>query len=288
MAEDVSLPLTDLLRPPLDLALRSWAAMVRADNEQVEDLPARPRPEDFYAPVAEQFRADPRRTDDRVLDFLRSLAQPGETWLDLGAGGGRYSLALALSSRRVYAVETSEGMRAVLTSAMAEHGVTNIDVFDERWPGPSACPTADLGLISHVGYDIADIGPFLDQFEAHVSRLCVAVLFERAPVQDFAPLWKPVHGEERALLPGLRELIALLFARGRVAEVTLFPSRRPVFESLEALHRAARRPTWVLEGTPEDQRLAQAVEAIAVRVEGGYALSPEPRTLGVVRWKPAA
>jgi hypothetical protein len=32
--------------------------MVRADREQVEALPDRPRPEDFYAPVAEQFRAD--------------------------------------------------------------------------------------------------------------------------------------------------------------------------------------------------------------------------------------
>jgi hypothetical protein len=177
-------------------------------------------------------------------------------------------------------------MRSVLSSSMAENSVHNIDVFEERWPGPSACPTADLGLMSHVGYDVAEIGPFLDQFEAHVSRQCVAVLFERAPVQDFAPLWKPVHGEDRALLPGLKEMVALLFARGRLPEVTLFNSRRPVFESLEALQRAARRPTWVLEGTAQDEKLGRAVAGLAVKVEGGLALSPKPRTAGVVRWKP--
>jgi SAM-dependent methyltransferase len=283
---EAALPLTEVLRPPLEIALDSWRAMVLADNRQVEALRDRPRPEDFYAPVAEQFRADPRRTEDRVLEFLRSLGGPEETWLDLGAGGGRLSVPLARAAKRVYAVEPSAGMRAVLASSMTENGVENIEIFEERWPGPSVCPIADLGLISHVGYDIAEIGPFLDEFEAHVSRLCVAVLFERAPVQDFAPLWKPVHGEERALLPGLREMVALLFARGRLPEVSLFAQRRPVFESLEALQRAARRPTWVLEGTPQDERLGRAVAGIAVKVEGGFALSPRPRTAGVVRWSP--
>jgi hypothetical protein len=280
-------PRTDVLRPSLHDALDAWAALVRADNEQVDALPDRPRPEDFYAPIAEQFRADPGRAGDPVLDHVRSLVAPGETWLDLGAGGGRLSLPIAGLARRVFAVEPSAGMRSVLTSAMREHGIENIDVFDERWPGPSACPVADAGLISHVGYDIANIGPFLDQFEEHVSRICVAVMFRRAPVQDFAPLWLPVHGEERALLPGLREFVTLLFARDRLPEIRLLESRRPVFESLEVLHAAARRPTWVLPGTAPDERLARAVAELALKVDGGYALARGPRTIGVVTWRPA-
>jgi len=145
------------LRPSAGEALLAWAALVRADSEQVERLPRRPRLPDFYGPVAETFRADPRREDDPTLDCLRSLALPTETWLDLGAGGGRFTLAIALKAPRVYAIEPSEGMRAVLASAMAEHGVTNIDVFPERWPGPSEAPVADVGFMSHVSYDIADI-----------------------------------------------------------------------------------------------------------------------------------
>lgn len=279
-------PVARVLRPSLEDVLAAWATLVRADKEQVEALPDRPRPEDFYAPVAEQFRADPSRAGDPVLDHLRTLVRPDESWLDLGAGGGRYALAIALLAKRVYAVEPSAGMRDVLASGMSERGITNVDIFDERWPGPSKCPVADVGLISHVCYDIADIGPFLDQFEAHVSRMCVALLFERAPIADFAPLWLPVHGEERVLLPGLRELITLLFARGRVPEVRLFQSRRPVFENIEELHRAARRPIWVRERSGQDQRLRRAVEAMAVAVEGGYALKAEPRILGFVTWAP--
>jgi hypothetical protein len=175
-------------------------------------------------------------------------------------------------------------MRQVLASSMQAIDITNVKVFEERWPGESDCPVADVGLISHVSYDIADIGPFLDQFEAHVSRMCVAVLFERAPVAEFAPLWLPVHGEERALLPGLREFITLLLARDRTPEIKLFRVRRAAFESIDAMHRAARRPLWVREGTTQDQRLADAVRSMAVPVEGGFALNSKPRLLGVVTW----
>jgi SAM-dependent methyltransferase len=272
------------LRPNLPEVLAAWRAQVLADNQQVEALPDRPRPEDFYAPVAEQFRADPHRTDEPVLNHLRGLVDPGQTWLDLGAGGGRYTLPIALLAREVYAVEPSQGMRQVLAASMQAHGITNVQVFEERWPCDSRCPVADVGLISHVSYDIADIGPFLDQFEVHVSRMCVAVLFERAPVAEFAPLWLPVHGEQRALLPGLREFITLLLARDRMPEIRLFRSRRGAFESIDAMHRAARRPLWVREGTDQDQRLAEAVRSMAVPVEGGFALSAKPRVLGVVTW----
>jgi hypothetical protein len=277
---------TNPLRPELESLLAAWAELVRADNRQVESLPDRPQPEDFYAPVAEQFRADPRRENEPVLNHLRTLVSGDDTWLDLGAGGGRYTLPVALLAKRVYAVEPSAGMRGVLASAMQEHGIANIDVFDERWPDPSNCPVADAGLISHVAYDIAEIGPFLDQFEAHVNRLCVAVLFERAPVGEFALLWKPVHGEERVLLPGLRELVTLLFARGRLPEIRLVETRRPAFESLDAMHRAARRPVWVREGSPQDDRLRRAVSEMSVPVEGGFALATGPRMLGVVTWRP--
>ena len=51
-------------------------------------------------------------------------------------------------------------MRAVLDEAIAAAGLDNVDVYAERWPGHSTAPVADVGLISHVGYDIAAIGPF--------------------------------------------------------------------------------------------------------------------------------
>lgn len=276
------------LRPTENEALDAWRTLVVAERTQVESLPERPRPEDFYAPVASRFRDDPRRTDDPSLDLVLSLVRPEDTWLDLGAGGGRYALPLALHCRGVVAVDPSPGMLQVLRQAMSDEGISNIEVHHERWPGPTAAPVADVGFIAHVSYDIEDIGPFLAQLEQHSARLCAALLFVNSPTSEFAALWEPVHGAPRVTLPGLRELTALLYARGRCPETRLIDLPPRTFESVEALHEAARRPTWVLPGSEKDAALRRACEQLAVAVEGGVALSPRPRTLGLVTWQPEA
>ena len=80
--------------------------------------------------------------------------------------------------------------------------------------GPNRDFGADVGLIAHVGYDIEEIGPFLDALEAASRRLCVALLMERAPAAAADPFWPPVHGEERVALPALLDAVELLTARG--------------------------------------------------------------------------
>jgi SAM-dependent methyltransferase len=278
---------TSVLRPSADAVAEAWRTIVVAEQEQVERLPDRPRPEDFYGPFAESFKADPHRNNDSLLDILRPMVQPDETWLDVGAGGGRYTLPIALLARRVFAVEPSAGMRGVMVDACREFGIDNVDLFDERWPSPSNTPIADVGFISQVGYDIPDFGAFLDQLEAHSRRLCVAVLFARAPISDFAPLWPLVHAEQRVLLPGLAEFTTLLFAKSRLPETRLLMLPPRTFPDLPSLHAAARRPLWVLEATEADSRLAAAVRQLAVPVEDGVALSVDPRKLAVVTWSPA-
>lgn len=179
-------------------------------------------------------------------------------------------------------------MRRVLADAIQADGAGNLQVVAERWPGASAAPVADVELISHVGYDIADIGPFLRQMEAHARRLCVAVLFERAPLVDYAPLWEPVHGLKRVLLPGLREFVLLLFARSCAPKVTVLSLAGRFFPDSDALHAAARRPLWVREGSAADGRLAGAVRELAVRSPDGFRIGPAMRNLGIVTWKPGA
>ena len=276
----------NLLRPSAAEAAEAWRELVIAEREQVESLPDRPRPEDFYAPVAESFKADPRRTDEPLLDALRGLVQPNETWIDIGAGGGRYTLPIALMAKRVYAVEPSAGMRSALAEAARDNGIDNVEVFDERWPGASTAPVADVAFISHVGYDIAEIGAFLDLMDAHATRLCVDVMFSEAPITEWAPFWAPVHGEPKHLLPSAGEMMTLLFARGHTPEVRFIDVPRRVFPDLDTVQRSARRPLWVVEGSEQDKRLAAAVRDLAVRVEGGYTLSRVPRRLGILTWRP--
>ena len=60
-------------------------------------------------------------------------------------------------------------MLAVIRTGMEEHGISNIEVVESRWP-MDAAPRGDVSLIAHVSYDIADIGPFLDAMETTIIR----------------------------------------------------------------------------------------------------------------------
>ena len=55
-------------------------------------------------------------------------------WLDIGAGGGRYALPLALAVREVVAIDPSPSMLAALTEDAAANGIENTRAIEGRWP----------------------------------------------------------------------------------------------------------------------------------------------------------
>ena len=283
---------------PEDLAVAAaanWASRVRADREQVERHREVPDGRDFYAPVRSIFRADPDRTDDPMLDVLRSLAVPGETWLDIGAGAGRYALPLARIAGRVIALDPSAGMLETLEEDAASHGIGNVETIRGRWPpgesdpevaaalGPLPC--ADVGFIAHVGYDVEAILPFIDAMEAAARRVCIAVLMDAQPGSLAAPLWPAVHGETRVILPGLNELVELLRLRGRRPGLRRVPRDPRRFESRDELVGFVRRQLWVAEGGEKDAQLLAALEPLVTEDERGFLLGIEPPGgIGIVTW----
>jgi SAM-dependent methyltransferase len=242
---------------------------------------------DFYAPMAPRFRADPHRTDEPALDLLRSLVVPGETWLDIGAGGGRYALPLALLAGEVIAVDPSEGMRRVLGEGMREHAIGNIRIVAARWPMETA-PGADVALMANIGHDIEEIGPFLDAMEASARRLCVTVMVDPAPPYLAEPFWPPIHGEARVPLPALTEFLALLLARRRLFEVRLLEREPATYaepdEPLPWLHQQL----FVQPDTDKGRQLATLARAAITARGGRWALSWDPMPLGIVTWRPGA
>lgn len=275
----------DPLRPALDDVLNSWSQRVRANREQVDRFREVPDGPDFYAPMAERFRDDPHRTGDAGLDIIRSLVQPGETWLDVGAGGGRYALPIALSAGQVIALDASPGMLEVLRKGIDEHGIHNVRIVHERWPAATPVET-DVALICNVGYDIEGIGPFVDAMERSARRLCVALLRWRNPTWGIDQLWPAVHGEARATLPNLRDFQALLLARDTPFEVRLVPARAQNYASVDEAQENGRRQTWVQPGSEKDQRLRAAIEDRLIERDGRLAFSWEPNYTGIVSWKP--
>lgn len=277
--------MNDALRPSADTVLDAWAARVRGNREQAERVREGTEGSDFYAPVAAGFRADPRRTDEPALEQLRQLVVPGETWLDVGAGGGRYALPLALLAREVIAVDPSEAMLGVLRGAMDDFSIHNVRLVRGRWPLPER-PTADAALIAHVGYDIEEIGPFLDALEESAERLCVAMLLERAPSAAAEPAWPLIHGEARIPLPGLAEFLAVLLARGKLFEVRLSGRPAPHYHSPEAALGFLRQQLFIQPGGEKDRRLTEAADTLLARDREGVAIARRASRVGIVSWRP--
>jgi len=278
----------------------AWAARVRGNREQVERLREVADPADFYAPVTELFRDDPTRADDPVLNRLLALAEPADTWLDIGAGAGRYALPLARQVREVVAIDPSPGMIRALTGEMATWEIPNIRPLIGRWPAevPAAVwaaavaptdapadPLADASLIAHVGYDIEAIGPFLNAMDRATRRCCVAVLMERSPASISDPYWLAIHGEPRVALPALPEFLALLLARGRLFEVALSPRPARRWASPAELLAFLRRQLWLHPESDRAQALERLVMALPTQADGSVVETSELQ-VGVVNWRP--
>jgi CTP:molybdopterin cytidylyltransferase MocA len=282
---------------PADLARvaeADWAASVRANREQVERIREVPDGTDFYAPVQSLFRADPTRSDDPVLNALLELIRPGETWLDVGAGAGRFALPIARaldpSGGAVVALDASPSMLEGLLDIAEDYAIENVRTIEGRWPpaDPSRLES-DVVLIAHVGYDIEAIGPFVDAMERAARRLCVAVLMERQPSSIADACWPPVHGEPRVPLPALTDFVALLRARGRMPSVTMQERAPRRFESRDQLVGFLRRQLWIADGGAKERRFNEALETLVVEEDGRFGLVDQ-RSLpvGIATWAPRA
>jgi Methyltransferase domain len=268
-----------------------WAERVRANREQVDrvrEVPDR----DFYAPVSSLFVADPRRTGEEALDALLTLADPDDRWLDIGAGAGRYALPLAAQVAEVVALEPSASMRNALRTGKEEHGLSNVRIVAGAWPAALETlgeqPVADVSFIAHVGYDIEEIGPFIDAMERAASRLCVAMLTDQSPASVADPFWPIVHGMERVPLPALPELVELLRARGRSTEIRRVERAPRTFDSFEGLATFVRRQLWIAEDGEKEERFRSALVGMArERDDDGWTLaSPPVGSIGILTWAP--
>jgi SAM-dependent methyltransferase len=267
----------------------AWASRVRANRDQAERL-RETGGGDFYAPVSALFVADPRRTGEPTLEVLQALARPDETWLDIGAGAGRYALPLALRVRKVIAVEPSAGMRRALRTGLDEHGIENVRVVAGTWPESldalGDLPAVDTALIAHVGYDIEEIGPFLDAMEYAARDRCVAVLTDHSPASVADPFWPLVHGESRVPLPALPELVELLRARGRSTEVIRVDRSPRAFESVDALSAFVRRQLFIADDGEKDVHFRAILPDRIVNRDGAWTLAEGPTgAVGVVSWE---
>lgn len=279
-----SININDVLIPSKEEALAAWALRVRNNRDQAERFREAPERHDFYMNTSAVFKVNPLRTDDETLAILYSLVKPGQTWLDIGAGGGRYALPLARKVQKVIAVEPSQSMSSLLKEGMAEYSIDNVQILQSRWPLKDL-PTVDVALMSHIGYDIEDIGSFLNAMEASSHGLCVAVLLDAAPTTRADSFWPLIHGEERDPLPALREFLTLQIARNRLCEVRLSNRGPQIYPNRDMTLSFLRQQLFIEPGGEKDRLLQSLMDQRISEHGGHWSFGPGSSRVGIVIWQ---
>jgi SAM-dependent methyltransferase len=168
------------------------------------------------------------------------VVTPQTSVLDVGAGTGRFVLALAPQTQQVIAVEPSGSMVDYLRQDAAEQGITNISYIPTTWQDAPRDLSADIVICSHVLYPIRDIVPFLEKLQTATRHACFIYL--RATPLDAvtAPLWRHFHGDERCLTPEYIHALDVLYEMRIYANVQVvklppsirYPSREIAVEEL--------------------------------------------------------
>lgn len=270
-------------------AIESWKSRVESHHAQSEKVQAKVdwSSSDYWRPFAQHFRQDPRRTDDPMIDKIASQISAESTVLDVGGGAGRIALPLALKVSHVTVAEPSESMIEQLQEEAKQSEITNVTVVQSLWEDAKVEP-ADVVICAHVLYGVADAEPFIRKLAEHAREQVMILCFMRAPISRMSPFWLPVHGEERIDMPGLSELMPLLWEMDIYADVEMFkPSPLQTFESREDAHSQLLGRLYVEPDTEQDERLKKAIEDLLVETPDGLVIKGvTPGRMGLISWTP--
>ena len=197
------------------------------------------------------------------------------------------ALPLALSVKKVIAVEPSPSMCRVLREVAAESGVTNVEVVESEWLDAQV-PRADLVLCCHVLYTIQDIEAFVRKLEEHAGQVLV-VMYQAPPQSQIYPLWELVHGEPRLPLPSLAEFLEVLGQLGiEPGTEVVHTERGRGYDSLESAREQLAQRLYLTPESAEMERLEALLPQVLEEKDGGFSIkgatSLEPR---VISWRPA-
>ncbi len=249
---------------------------------------------DYWARRAEgfhKFTGEASAQGDPFLDCLRRHLRPADTVLDVGAGTGRHSVALAARARQVTALDPSPAMLRFLREDVESQGLTNVDVIEGAWPDTAdRAPVVDVVISAHVLYPIDDVVPFLRALDVHARRYCFLNLMVRQPWFDQLRLWEAVHGEPRLPQPTYIDAVNILHQLGCYANVEVAWVETPrAFDRLDdAVERFAESVAVGSEGD-QRQRLRDALAARLQQLDDGrLGVVREPYPVATVWWEAGA
>jgi SAM-dependent methyltransferase len=239
---------------------------------------------DFWQKYARNFRSDPFRTDDLVVNRLLLEVNENKSLLDVGGGAGRLSLPLSLKAKHVTVLDSSDSMLQELNDSLVEFNIKNICPIKSTWE-EAQVGSEDIVLCSHVTYGVTDIKLFIEKLIASANEAVLILGFFDAPQTFLAPFWERVHKEERINLPGLSDLMKVLW------ELEYYPNLEvlsidssPTFESMENAIDDLRNRLYVIPDSEKDVLLKTAANELLVDTDKGLlVVGSKNRALGLVR-----
>lgn len=225
---------------------------------------------------------DPRRPFDATLEAMAGYVQPGDVLVDVGGGGGRMSLPLALRCREVINVDPSSSMLAAFEANAQRAGITNVSSVHADWLDVEP-PHGTVALVNHVVYLTRDIVPFITKLGATASRRVLLTVASPPPPSRNRPVFQVCYDEPSEMVPGHVELVNVLWELGIEPDVQMLPVMvggiEPVSSREEAVTvalgqlRGHQWAFWPLEPALEQmarQRIEANFDALFSAVGEGY------------------
>jgi SAM-dependent methyltransferase len=209
----------------MESAVQRWNEIHDARAQQMDAAYARlgRTSADFWERRARGFHRSTKDTVSRDPFYLRLCEKvtPHSSVLDVGAGTGRFSLALAPQVDHIIAVEPSTAMMDFLRQDAADKDLRNISFVQSTWQEAPDNLRADIVICSHVIYPIRDIEPFLLKLQRATHHGCY--IYARAAHIDAltAHLWRHFHHDERCMPPGYIHVLDVLYEMGIFANVEI-------------------------------------------------------------------
>ncbi|GAC1547902.1 MAG: class I SAM-dependent methyltransferase [Herpetosiphon sp.] len=268
----------------------NWRQIVETRRQSIEALGNQGPQSGYWDRRAERFARMTREfelANDPFGSVLLEELRPSDSVLDVGAGAGRHSIALASIVRLVTAVEPATTMLAHLEAEAERRGFDNVVVVASAWEEAAVEPH-DIVLASHVLYPIAEAVTFLRKLDAATRRVCYITLRVDDMVPQIAPLWHAVWGRERPREPGFLDLYNLLFALGIRPDVQLVPFGSGLgFETLDDAVDHVRQLLFLPPETHEHDGRIRAFLETVLRKGGERLILPNATQAAIVSWKKA-
>jgi len=255
-------------------AVDRWHSQVRRHHSQSIAAQQNFDPnQDFWEGMAQNFKDDPFRKGDPVIDRLEQEFAECRTLVDIGGGAGRLALPLSLSREAVTVVDSSKSMLLELQDSCEEAKIENVSSVFGLWED-AVIDIHEGALCSHVTYGIENIGKFLENVNQYASKRVVIIAFMKSPQAHLENLWREVHEEERVHLPGVPELMDVLWQLEIAPELSIIEHLGPhIYGSEEDAISDLRRRLYVNQGTRKDEILTRVLNSDLEPTDQGMELA---------------